>query len=82
MNQQKRVCFSQEFALKFSNLFMDEERCFFCILIQKYHTPLGFEYPVSVFGNTNARYLLICSRHQWEGVICQTGATEPNSTLL
>ena len=30
-----------------------------------------------MFGNSNARYRLICSRHQWEGVICQTGATEP-----
>ena len=35
------------------------------------------DHPVSMFGNSNARYRLICSRHQWEGVICQTGATEP-----
>ena len=33
------------------------------------------DHPVSMFGNSNARYRLICSRHQWEGVICQTGAT-------
>ena len=62
-------------------LWMKKDGGFFAFWLKNIIS-LAFEYPVSVFGNTNARYLLICSRHQWEGVICQTGATEPNSTLL